>query len=220
MISNKHVFRDSSGRLDPIGVVIIKLNRKKADGTPDFGNINTFVQVGLENLFDHPDPKIDLTCLDVSDIIHADAFHKHLHEDLLKPINYDKVAAGKDVIFIGYPNDRYDLANNLPLIRKGSIASMPNVDFNGRGQVVIDAQVFPGSSGSPVFVDWDNKYALLGVVSQTMIRDSKLEILPANMPQLGVQEVIGLGIVIKQKHVRELIDHTTNEIKKRVSPNS
>lgn len=217
LISNKHVFLDSEGRLDPKGVVIISLNRRKADDTPDFGNIRTFVQVGFENLFFHPNSNIDLACIDVSSIKNTDAFLKHLHKDLLKPINYEKVPAGKDVIFIGYPDNRYDFVNNLPLIRKGSIASMPNVDFNGEGQLIIDAQVFPGSSGSPVFVDWDNKYSLLGVVSQTMIRDSKLQILQVNMPQLGVKEVLGLGIVVKQRHVRELIDYTVEEFVRRRS---
>ena len=54
LISNKHVFLNSEERLDPKGVVIISLNRRKADDTPDFGNIKTFVQVGFGNLFFHP----------------------------------------------------------------------------------------------------------------------------------------------------------------------
>ncbi len=88
---------------------------------------------------------------------------------------------------------------------------MPNVDFNGRGQIVIDAQIFNGSSGSPVFVDWDGEYKLLGVVSQTIIRHSQLQTLPVNMPSVGVEQILGLGIVIKQRHVQELIDHAVKE---------
>ena len=76
---------------------------------------------------------------------------------------------------------------------------MPNVDFNGKGQIVIDAQIFPGSSGSPVFVDWDGKYSLLGIVSQTMIRHSQLQTLPANVPQVGVEQTLGLGNRYKAK---------------------
>lgn len=210
LISNKHVFLNSQGRFDPTGRLTIRLNRKKADGTPDYGNVITFDQ--FNNLFAHPDPEVDLACLDVSHITHTDAFWKHLDRKHLKPINYEKVAVGKEVIFVGYPADYYDNKNNLPLIRKGAIASMPNIDFNGRGQIVLDAQIFPGSSGSPVFVDWDNKYSLLGVVSDMVHRNSKLQILPVNMPQLGVTEALGLGIIIKHQHVQELIDHVVNEI--------
>lgn len=207
LISNKHVFNDPKGRL------IVSLNRSKEDNTPDFGNTITFNQVGFEDIyFAHPEPDVDLGCVVVTNITYLAAFYLAVDDDgLIKPIDYNKVALGSDVIFVGYPENRYDVVNNLPLIRRGSIASMPNVDFNGKGQIVIDAQIFPGSSGSPVFVDWDGKYSLLGVVSQTMIRHSQLQTLPANVPKVGVEQMLGLGIVIKQLHVRGLIDYAINE---------
>ena len=210
LISNRHVFINPKGRL------IVNLNRVKEDGTPDLGNIMTFDQVGFEKAyFVHPDPKVDLACINASVIEQMDAHYMHLNEIFLKPIDYEKVAPGSDVIFVGYPDNRYDTENNLPLIRKGSIASMPNIDFKGKGQIIIDAQVFKGSSGSPVFVDWDDEYKLLGVVSQTMLCDSELQILPTNMsqnlPKFRVKEVLGLGVVVKQKHVQELINYAVKE---------
>ena len=212
LISNKHVLLGSQGRPNPKAELTIRLNRKKVDGTPDFGNLVAFDDIRPENVFTHPDPQIDLACTDVSRITHTDAFCKYLHQGILKPINYERVAAGSDVIFVGYPANYYDAVNNLPLIRKGSIASVPNVDFNGRGQIVLDAQIFPGSSGSPVFVDWDGKYSLLGVISDMVFRNSELQILPTNTHQFGVKESLGLGIIIKHQHVQELIDHVVNEV--------
>ncbi len=215
LISNKHVFFNPKGRL------IVSLNCKKEDDTPEFGNVITFDQIGFEKAyFIHPDPEVDLACINVSKISRTNAFYKCLHNDLLRRIDYDRIAVGSEVIFVGYPDGRYDTVNNLPLIRKGWVASMPNIDFNGRGQIVIDAQVFQGSSGSPVFVSWDGKYSLFGVVSETMVRDSELQILQANTPQLGVEEVLGLGIVIKQRHVQELIDYAVNEHIRRTSSSS
>ncbi|MXV73383.1 trypsin-like peptidase domain-containing protein [Candidatus Poribacteria bacterium] len=212
LISNRHVFLDPKARL------IISLNRRKEDGTPEFGNIRTFDQVGFEDAyFVHPDSGVDLACINVGGITNTDAFYRNLGNDLLKPIDYEKVVVGSEVIFVGYPENRYDVVNNLPLIRKGWIASMPNIDFNGKGQIVIDAQIFQGSSGSPVFVHWDGEYSLLGVVSQTMIRHSQLQTLPVNMPQVGVEQTLGLGIVIKQRHVQELIDYVVNEYIQRTS---
>ena len=187
LISNKHVFRNPNGRL------VISLNRRKEDDTPKLGNVRTFncdLSKAEHLYFDHPNLDVDLACIHVSSITHTDAYVRGLDDRFLKPINYEKVAPGSDVIFVGYPEGLYDPVNNLPLIRKGSIASMPNVDFNGRGQIIIDAQIFPGSSGSPVFVAWDGKYSLLGVVSRTMLRDSKLQILQVNTPQLGVKEIL------------------------------
>lgn len=212
LISNRHVLLDGKGRLT------INLNRKKEDSTPDFGNIRTFDQVGFESgYFAHPDPEVDLACLNVPGITRTDAFYKYLDDRVLKSIDYEKVAPGSEVIFVGYPQGLYDPVNYLPIIRRGFIASVPDVDFNGKGQIVIDAQIFPGSSGSPVFVAWDGKYSLLGVVSETMIRDSQLEILQTNMPPVGIKQILGLGIVVKQRHVQELINHTVKEFVRRTS---
>ena len=206
LISNKHVFKD------PRGELTVSLNRKKEDGTPEFGNRRTFIQEGFEHIYyAHPNPEVDLACVNVSDLTKTNIFHKHLDHSLLNPIDYEKVAPGSSVIFVGYPEGYYDFKNNLPLVRRGSIASIPNVDFNGKGQVVIDAHLFPGSSGSPVFVDWAGKYSLLGVISRGVRRYSELEEIPINMPPVGVEQMVGLGIVVKQRHVQELIDYTVQE---------
>ena len=193
LISNKHVF--GSGR----GKMTLALNRQADDGTPDHGVVSTFTYDGFANLYiEHPDKEVDLACVDVSRITHCDAVTKHLGGEFLTPIDYDRVALGREVLFVGFPDDYYDTVNNLPLVRKGTLASMPNIDFRGSGVVVIEAQVFQGSSGSPVFVDWNDKYRLLGVLS-AMPREGRT---PSGFPAL-----LGLGIVIKQRYVQELIDH-------------
>ena len=223
LISNRHVFLDRKGKL------AISLNRKKEDGTPEFGNIRTFrldldLPTAERLYFPHPNSDVDLACVNVSAIRHTDAFCLSVHDKLLQTIDYKKVLLGSEVIFVGYPQGLYDPVNNLPLIRKGFIASMPDVDFNGKGHIVIDAQIFQGSSGSPVFVSQNGKYLLLGVVSDTIVREARLEILPTNMSQnlskYGVKEGLGLGIVVKQRHIRELIDYAVNEHIRRMSPNS
>ena len=215
LISNKHVFGNPTGRLK------VSLNRRKEDNTPDLGNIRTINQVGFEGeYFAHPAPAVDLACVNFTKFIDTDTCFHCLSDDFLTPINYEKIAIGSDVIFVGYPEGFYDNVNNLPLLRRGVIASVPNVDFKGKGQIVIDAQIFPGSSGSPVFAHWDNKYSLLGVISDTVLIDSELQILPTNMSRVGVQQVLGLGIVIKQEHVRKLIDYAVQEFIRRTSPSS
>ena len=189
LISNKHVLGDGKGKM------ILALNRKRDDGAPDHGVIRTFTYDEFANLyFEHPDKNVDLACVDVSRITHSDAAIKHIGGQFLTPIDYERVALGSEVLFVGFPDDYYDTVNNLPLVRKGTLASMPNVDFRGKGDVVIDAQVFQGSSGSPVFVDWDSKYRLLGVLS-AMPREGRT---PSGYPAL-----LGFGIVIKQGFPRK-----------------
>ena len=121
LISNRHVFLNPKGRLT------VSLNRTKEDSTPDFGNVTTFDQIGFEDAyFAHPNPEVDLACLNVSDITRTDTFYRHLDSKILKPIDYEKVAPGSEVIFVGYPQGLYDPVNYLPIIRKGSIASVPS----------------------------------------------------------------------------------------------
>ena len=106
----------------------------------------------------------------------------------------------------------------LLLCGTGMISSHPQYDFNGQPEFVIDAQVFPGSSGSPVYIDltFENfkngqivvgqrKLKLLGIVAMTMIRNNTLQAIPTGTNYI-TQEVLGLGIVFKSTAIKELVD--------------
>ncbi len=63
-----------------------------------------------------------------------------------------KYGVFQEVKFIGYPIGIWDEKNNLPVARRGMTATDPAVDYNGRAEFLVDAAVFPGSSGSPVYI--------------------------------------------------------------------
>ncbi|WP_448145326.1 S1 family peptidase [Pseudomonas silesiensis] len=200
LISNRHVF------VDPKAKITISFNRKKSDGTPDYGNTIDFIQDNFEDIYySHPDQTVDLACVNVSQISHTDAYFQVIGVEFFKHEDFSGVHPGEKVFFVGYPENRYDIINNLPLIRTGTIASIPSIDFNGKGQIVLDAQVFQGSSGSPVFCAKDGNYFLAGVISETMIRHAQLQTMNTNLAQVGVSQILGLGIVVKQRHVKELL---------------
>ena len=94
----------------------------------------------------------------------------------------------------------------------GYIASIPKIDFNSTEQFVIDAQVFQGSSGSPVFVSLNGKYKLIGIISQTMIKQGKLKAVPTVQTQIGIDQILGLGIVIKSTLMKELIEKALSKV--------
>ena len=216
LISNRHVFVGSTSLKGKISALdrkmTIKVNKKKDDGSPDFGNVASITfPVFANQYYPHPDQNVDLACVDVTSQVEGKPLYiKHLGDEFLTPINYEKVALGSDVLFIGYPSDFYDTRNNLPLARKGSLSSIPNVDFKGKGELVIDAEIFGGSSGSPVFTHWDKNYRLLGVLSRSVDRT---EWLIGRTISIEVKEHIGLGIIVKQRHVQELIDYTSKMIR-------
>ena len=145
-------------------------------------------------------------------------YFKTVSYDMLASFNEEELSVAENVYFVGYPDNRYDMVNNLPLVRTGMIASNPKYDYNGSPTFIIDAQVFPGSSGSPVYIDltYENMkngqiivgkrdIKLLGIVSATMIRNNQLKSLETNTRYL-TEEVLGLGIVYKATAIKEVID--------------
>lgn len=137
---------------------------------------------------------------------------------MLATFEEPELSVAENVYFIGYPDNRFDEKNNLPLIRTGMIASHPKYDYNGKPIFIIDAQVFPGSSGSPVYIDltYENmkngqivigkrNLKLLGIVSATMIRNNQLKSIQTGTKFL-TEEVLGLGIVYKATAIKDLID--------------
>jgi len=62
-----------------------------------------------------------------------------------------KVRPTSTVTLIGYPYGYYDKTNWLPVWKTGSIASEPDIDFEGKPLFLVDISAFPGMSGSPAF---------------------------------------------------------------------
>ncbi|WP_299977638.1 hypothetical protein [Desulfobacula sp.] len=213
LVSNKHVFGD------PHRTIILNFHKlKNGVDEPDLGQVLPIViQNFSEHYYSHPDDKIDLACINVSAFAGPShgVYSKHLHCEFTEEIDLTKLLPGTEVSFVGYPDNRFDTAHNLPILRKGYLATLPSVDFNGLKQVLIDAQVFPGSSGSPVFVVVAGKYRLLGVVTQTMIKNAELTTMPVEY-SLGVKQTIGLGIVLKTELVMQLLQVAKDGLSNRV----
>lgn len=202
LVSNKHVYGD------PRRTIILNFHKSKnGSDEPDLGQVHSVrIDDFSAHYYEHPDAEIDLACINVSAFRGSEngVYSKHIHTEFFEQIDPSQLFPGSDVSFIGYPDNRFDVAHNLPILRKGSLATLPSVDFNGLKQVLIDAQVFPGSSGSPVFVIVGGRYRLLGVVTQTMIKNEELKAIPADYSYV-VQQILGLGIALKTELVLELL---------------
>lgn len=126
----------------------------------------------------------------------------------------DELGAIEEVTFIGYPSGIYDHKNSSPLVRKGITSSPIWNDFKGERCFLIDAGVFPGSSGSPVFIYNQGSYAtnngitvgtrllFIGIISETMIRqDGKKS-----------DVYLGLGKVIKSQELKDFVSEVVKQI--------
>ena len=215
LVSNRHVYGDPT---KPINLVFHRRDDNDP-ALPQLGQIIVLSDKKFETVFTaHPDPSVDLACINVSKIGHHEPpiFYKNLTNELMPDFQHERLLPGNDVWFVGYPENRFDTANNLPVLRRGYIASIPKVDFEGRPEFLIDAQVFPGSSGSPVFTLLGNQFRFVGIVSQTMIKNEQLQTIPTGAA-LGVQQILGLGIVLKASLLTPLLEDATREIREKLA---
>jgi len=124
------------------------------------------------------------------------------------------LSAIEEITFIGYPSGLFDEHNISPIVRKGITATPPWNNYKGEPVFLIDAGVYPGSSGSPVFImnqgsfttkeglSVGSRLMFLGVISETIIRREKNQ-----------QNVfLGLGKVIKSSIVKSFIENLTNKL--------
>ena len=110
------------------------------------------------------------------------------------------------------------------MFRRGTTATFPWVDYNGRPEFLIDASIFPGGNGSPVFIynrpPWSNKYGqlqqkerllFLGVLKAAQYRENVAVTVPTmeeQPPQYVIgEEMIDLGVVVKARSVVEAVEH-------------
>lgn len=142
----------------------------------------------------------------------------------------ENLFAIENIVFIGYPNAMWDEVNHLPIMRTGTTASLLTKDYNGKPFFLIDASVFPGSSGSPVFIinngfftdrtgsHANHRLIFLGVLSNVFFQpdDCKIKIVPiptSMMPVATFKQMIDLGVVMHARTVNETIEQCIDRFK-------
>ncbi len=201
---------------------------QKKRGQPAFGerfqiNINDFSHAW----FMHPDPEVDIAIIPLRPLEQAARdqgveLYYHAIDSSLAPdaSTMRALDALEQVIFVGYPSGVWDQVNLMPIMRRGTTATPIALDFEGRPEFLIDAAVYPGSSGSPVFIyqpdtlrsshlgssQGGKKFLFAGVVAAVFFREEGNHLVPVPVPANNQSMVMGtemidLGLVIKAESV-------------------
>jgi len=232
IVTNKHVMKDTVKG----GITFIK----KEGGTAKLGDAFRLEVDNFENMwFGHKDPDIDIAVAPLAPLeqhikeLGVEIFYRNINTKLIpNEETLKEIDALEDVVFIGYPNGIWDSKNFIPIMRKGITATPIQIDFEGKRMFLIDASVFGGSSGSPVFIYNSGTYAtkggptkvgtrlhFIGVVASVYYRNEINEIVYVPIPTddkpvtIG-KEMIDLGIVYKANTVPEAIEQFVNEKEK------
>jgi len=179
--------------------------------------------------FVHPNPAVDLAIVPLAPLETAaraqgvELYYHGIDSRLtLGEPGEHQFDALEEILFIGYPSGIWDHVNLMPILRRGTTATPLALNFEGRDEFLIDAAVFPGSSGSPVFVAEHEKgrglrptkpnYLFAGVVAAVFFREETNQIVPAPVPAAATAatftgaEMVDLGLVIKANAVLEILD--------------
>ncbi|WP_080972963.1 trypsin-like peptidase domain-containing protein [Aeromonas hydrophila] len=225
IVTNKHVVNGAVKG----GITFIK----REDEQPKLGHSFRIDFDEFEKLWDgHPNENIDVAVTPLVPLLdfmkqahNVDVFFKFISsESIPSTTDIAEIDALEEVVFVGYPNGIWDSKNHTPIIRKGTTATPYALDFEGAPKFIIDASVFGGSSGSPLFLYNSGTYTrkdggtvvgsrffFLGVVAAVFFKSSVNEIISLPIPTHSKnvvvdQEMIDLGVVYKANTVVEAIE--------------
>lgn len=174
----------------------------------------------------HSDPSVDVAVIKVQDlfterILNTNA--KYLQYYAVSPENFAgtnniDVQASDDVVVVGYPRGFYDEVNLFPIVKAGIIASRWGAHFGGKPYFLIDAKLFPGSSGSvvvskpinivvregQVFQASEKQFAFLGIYSGEPFREGRT--IEAEDLVIKQKLCFNVGVVWYAWLVEEIID--------------
>lgn len=228
IITNRHV-------VDGSLVTCLTFSTQK-DGVPQYEKVSIQLPTSTYKWYSHQDPNVDLSYLPILPII--ERLKRQGKEIYFIPYAKDFIPTAEeltsvtqldDVAMIGYPNGLWDVVNNQPIFRKGSLATRPNNNYMGRREFLIDMPVYGGSSGSPILLindtpfynratqklDPHNRIRLLGVNYATHVHSATgtVEVVP--IASLNTQSTNymtrvrvpnNLGIVINASRILEIED--------------
>jgi len=221
LITNRHVVQGST-----TGVFV--LTDSNEDGTPRIGKYTKLILDSFESRWiPHPDPALDLCAIPLApllNMVRKPFFYRALNPGLIATSeDMRELSVLEEVVFVGYPIGLWDQTNNMPVVRRGVLATLPSLDYEGRKEFLIDAACFPGSSGSPVLlcsvgpyvtkggaVMWEGRprVKLLGILyaGPRGTDDGRLEVKPIPTATSPVDMFIHLGNVIKAEVILGFAD--------------
>lgn len=231
LVTNRHVVLNkitkADGTVAEVFPEILQFYiRELVDGKIEWVSVDLSQEELMKRTKFHTNPGVDVAVIKVDDLL-VDMTIKNQHREFIRPTlltNRDlpdkfpvQLETTTDVIVCSYPYEFYDKYNKFPIIKSGIIASSWNSDFNGTPLFLVDANLFPGSSGGLVLskpidvalIDGklmhskEKQFALLGVYSGQYMYNSR------DKYGREQKEAFGLGMVWYSRLIPEIIKNGT-----------
>ena len=159
LITNRHVALPKINECEVLPDYFVFNLREVVDDKVEWVPITLSQEQLKQRLLLHNNNDVDVVAIKVDDVIIDLVSHNSdrsfiiggsLSNDNL-PINSPiKIDVTSDIIVASYPSGFYDITNKFPIVKSGIISSGWGLQFNSMPVFLIDAQLFPGSSGGLV----------------------------------------------------------------------
>jgi S1-C subfamily serine protease len=207
-VTNQHVVRDDVKNVIPD---TLRLRLHEANDVTKSGDFDIPLYNGAQRLWKihatHPEADIAVIEVDKSKI-EGHFFVRTWSSASFVPKQYP-LDPGEDVFVMGCPIGLMDTTNNLPMFRNAMIASSYRVPFNGKPMFLTDANLHPGTSGSPVITkpkstwvdDQGNTNLITGTVYYLLgVHSATLGVTPPGQKEIP----LGLGAAWYAELVEEI----------------
>jgi hypothetical protein len=234
LVTNRHVL-PPEGTEKTITVRVFTKAGEKAEvrrvDVPVVGSDGRY----LSNVRLHQDKAFDIAVVNATETIVKEKVQASwIPLDLFatsEKLKAENITVGDDIFLLGYPDAIFDPRNVSPILRTGVIATVPTEGYAFNESLrkrfglperiegfLIDANVFPGSSGSVVILKQQS--ATIGPGGATVVSSAKktpyvLGIVSGSIPiadaALGSVQRMGLGIVYSAEAIRATIERLYKE---------
>jgi hypothetical protein len=224
LVTNRHVAQPGydEGTSFPVDRFVIRLNLRE----PANGEMSEKVEIptGQINWTFPSDPTVDLAVTSITpSVTRYDfvAFPDSLLETKTA-IKEDGISEGDSVLFAGYFTQFAGMKRFQPIIRRGTLAMMPDEPMPILGQLqnlyLADLHVFLGNSGSPLMVEKSAlqngrltlstafPYKILGVVCGYIYENTDLELRIATTAKGTLKANSGVAAIVPADELRQLLD--------------
>jgi hypothetical protein len=223
LVTNKHVV-DGAAMIGLNFHVTLDNNETPLPGS---GRLISFAANQVP-IIRHPDPNVDLAAIAIGRLQDY-AINNEGWQPFIKCLDKTHLPSTQmmadfgsleDIVMVGYPTGLVDAVNNFPIVRRGITSTPYTADYQGKREFLADIAVYPGSSGSPIFIMNEGSYstanalvmgtrfALIGVLyaghTETMNGQIVSEPVPTNLaPVAKVTHIINLGLCIKSALIED-----------------
>ncbi len=210
LITNRHVVIDEKDSFFP-RFLKLKLHASKSNF-----ELNNNLYIRLYNdsnktWYEHSDynkKQIDVVVIPLDDktLENVNIFNRSIINffTIDNFINDYKISSFADVLIVGYPLGFSDDVNNLPVYRKGMIASSYLIEFRKYPYFLIDSNLHEGTSGSPVLNSSNN--ILIDTQGRGLHSDKAIILGIHSAEHVVDDEPLGLCVVWYPKVIIEMIE--------------